>query len=167
MSPKWRTRFDAVFAKVDPTLPVLSLKTYPQHVDSNLQLWTVRAGATLFTVFGGLALTLAIVGVYGGPTHGGSSHARNRNSHALGARPSTVQWMIFARRVVYARWRRPHWTPPGGCDRQIAFRYALSRSARSTPSRSRWHHCSGRPRSSPPGYPRRATHQPDDGASAE
>ena len=51
--------------EVDPTLPVLSLKTYLQHVDSNLQLWTVRAGATLFTVFGGLALTLALVGVYG------------------------------------------------------------------------------------------------------
>src|SRR5437763_8801812 len=37
--------------EIDPTLPVLSLKTFPQHVDCNLQLWTVRAGATLFTVF--------------------------------------------------------------------------------------------------------------------
>jgi len=47
--------------EVDPTLPVLSLKTYPQHVDSNLQLWTVRAGATLFTVFGGMVMTKPLI----------------------------------------------------------------------------------------------------------
>jgi predicted permease len=82
--------------EVDPTLPVLSLKTYPQHVDSNLQLWTVRAGATLFTVFGGLALTLAIVGVYGVKAYSVARRTREIGIRmALGARPSTVQWMIL------------------------------------------------------------------------
>lgn len=82
--------------EVDPTLPVLSLKTYPQHVDSNLQLWTVRASATLFTVFGGLALTLAIVGVYGVKAYSVARRTREIGIRmALGARPSTVQWMIL------------------------------------------------------------------------
>jgi predicted permease len=82
--------------EVDPTLPVLSLKTYPQHVDSNLQLWTVRAGATLFTVIGGLALTLAIVGVYGVKAYSVARRTREIGIRmALGARPSTVQWMIL------------------------------------------------------------------------
>jgi predicted permease len=82
--------------EVDPTLPVLSLKTFPQHVDSNLQLWTVRAGATLFSVFGGLALLLAIVGVYGVKAYSVARRTREIGIRmALGARPSTVQWMIL------------------------------------------------------------------------
>ena len=82
--------------EVDPILPVLSLRTYPQHVDSNLQLWTVRAGATLFTVFGALALTLAIVGVYGVKAYSVARRTREIGIRmALGARPSTVQWMIL------------------------------------------------------------------------
>ena len=81
---------------VDPALPVLSLKTFPQHLDANLQLWTVRAGATLFTVFGALALLLAIVGVYGVKAYSVARRTREIGIRmALGARPNTVQWMIL------------------------------------------------------------------------
>ncbi|HWP89039.1 MAG TPA: ABC transporter permease, partial [Burkholderiales bacterium] len=51
--------------EVDPVLPVLEVKTFTQHFDSNAQLWIVRAGAALFSIFGGLALGLSVVGVYG------------------------------------------------------------------------------------------------------
>jgi hypothetical protein len=44
--------------EVDPALPILSLKTFAQHLDSNFQLWVVRAGAAMFSVFGGLASAL-------------------------------------------------------------------------------------------------------------
>src|SRR5437588_4659425 len=82
--------------KIDPTLPVISLKAFSQHVDSNLQLWTVRAGATLFTVFGALALLLAIVGVYGVKAYSVARRTREIGIRmALGARPKTVQWMIL------------------------------------------------------------------------
>src|SRR5207248_10831217 len=50
---------------VDPLLPVLELRTFEKHMDASPQLWVVRAGATLFSIFGGLALGLAVVGVYG------------------------------------------------------------------------------------------------------
>src|SRR6266516_545835 len=51
--------------EVDPSIPVISLRTFAQHLDSNLDLWLVRAGAALFSIFGGLALGLAVVGLYG------------------------------------------------------------------------------------------------------
>ena len=60
-----RISFVAPCAKSTPAVPVLSLKTFAQHLDGNIELWIVRAGAALFSVFGGLALALATVGVYG------------------------------------------------------------------------------------------------------
>jgi putative ABC transport system permease protein len=51
--------------EVDSALPILLLKTFAQHLESNFQLWIVRAGAAMFSVFGGLALGLAVVGLYG------------------------------------------------------------------------------------------------------
>src|SRR2546423_1514222 len=50
---------------VDPSLAIISLRTFQQHLDANIQLWIVRAGAALFSIFGLLALGLAIVGLYG------------------------------------------------------------------------------------------------------
>src|SRR5262249_53100908 len=50
--------------EIDPSLPILELRTFTQHLDSNLDLWLVRAGAALFSIFGGLALGLAVVGLY-------------------------------------------------------------------------------------------------------
>src|SRR4029077_3317155 len=40
--------------EVDPSLPIISLQTFAQFLDSNLDLWLVRAGAAMFSVFGGL-----------------------------------------------------------------------------------------------------------------
>lgn len=81
---------------VDPTLPVLSLKTFSQHLDANLQLWVVRAGAMMFTVFGALALVLAVVGVYGVKAYSVARRTREIGIRmALGARPKVVQWMIL------------------------------------------------------------------------
>jgi predicted permease len=51
--------------QVDDRLPLLSLRTFYGHVDESLSLWLVRSGARVFSVFGALALFLAVVGVYG------------------------------------------------------------------------------------------------------
>lgn len=50
---------------VDPDLPVLRIVPFTDLMEKNVGLWVVRLGAALFGVFGGIALLLAVVGVYG------------------------------------------------------------------------------------------------------
>jgi predicted permease len=85
----------------DPTLPVLTVKSFPQHLDSNIQLWIVRAGAAIFSVFGGLALCLAVVGVYGVKAYAVARRTREIGIRmALGAQPGTVMKMILREATV-------------------------------------------------------------------
>lgn len=49
----------------EPALPVLSLRTFDEHLAGSIQVWFVRAAAALFSAFGGLALCLAVIGLYG------------------------------------------------------------------------------------------------------
>ncbi len=87
--------------EVDPAIPVLSLKTFAQHLDGNMELWIVRAGAALFSIFGALALTLATVGVYGVKAYSVARRTREIGIRmALGARRETVQWMILREGAV-------------------------------------------------------------------
>ncbi len=82
--------------EVDATMPILSLRTFAQHLDANISLWLVRAGAALFSVFGGLALALAVVGVYGVKAYAVARRTREIGIRmALGAEPSAVLWMIL------------------------------------------------------------------------
>jgi ABC-type antimicrobial peptide transport system permease subunit len=48
----------------DDRLPVLALKTMEEFRDTSLLYWIVKAGAMLFTVFGVVAVFLAVVGLY-------------------------------------------------------------------------------------------------------
>ena len=87
--------------EVDPTVAVLSLKTFAQHLDGNFELWIVRAGAALFSIFGGLALVLAIVGVYGVKAYSVARRTREIGIRmALGAQRETVQWMLLREGAV-------------------------------------------------------------------
>jgi putative ABC transport system permease protein len=81
---------------VDPSLPIISLKSFEQHLDSNVQLWVVRAGAAMFSIFGGLALILAIIGLYGIKAYSVARRTREIGIRmALGAQPATVLRMIM------------------------------------------------------------------------
>jgi ABC-type antimicrobial peptide transport system permease subunit len=51
--------------RVDDRLPIISARTMSQHRDRSLTEWPVRAAATVFSIFGALALLLATIGVYG------------------------------------------------------------------------------------------------------
>lgn len=87
--------------EVDPAVPILSLKTFAQHLDGNIELWIVRAGAALFSIFGGLALVLATVGVYGVKAYSVARRTREIGIRmALGAQRETVQWMILREGAV-------------------------------------------------------------------
>ena len=87
--------------EVDAAIPILSLKTFAQHLDGNIELWIVRAGAALFSTFGALALILATVGVYGVKAYSVARRTREIGIRmALGAQRETVQWMILREGTV-------------------------------------------------------------------
>ena len=87
--------------EVDPALPILNLKTFAQHLDGNFELWIVRAGAALFSVFGGLALALATVGVYGVKAYAVARRTREIGIRmALGAQRGAVLRMFMREGAV-------------------------------------------------------------------
>jgi predicted permease len=49
----------------DENLPILALRTFRDHFDNSVDLWLLKTGARLFSLFGALALILAAAGVYG------------------------------------------------------------------------------------------------------
>jgi predicted permease len=82
--------------EVDPSIPIISLRTFAQYLDSNLDLWIVRAGAALFSIFGGLALGLAVVGLYGVKAYSVARRTREIGIRmALGAQPGMVLRLIL------------------------------------------------------------------------
>ncbi|MBI2515295.1 MAG: ABC transporter permease [Opitutae bacterium] len=79
-----------------PGVPVLAMKTFRQHLDASLQLWITKVGAALFSVFGGLAMALAAVGLYGVKAYAVARRTREIGIRmALGAAPQVVQSMIL------------------------------------------------------------------------
>ena len=82
--------------EVDSALPILSLKTFTQHLESNFQVWIVRAGAAMFSVFGALALGLAVVGLYGVKAYSVARRTREIGIRmALGAQRGAVLRMFL------------------------------------------------------------------------
>jgi len=85
-----------VVREVDPSLPIISLQTFTHYLDSNLDLWLVRAGAAMFSVFGGLALGLAVVGLYGVKAYSVARRTREIGIRmALGAQRGVVLRLIM------------------------------------------------------------------------
>jgi predicted permease len=82
--------------EVDPAVPILSLKTFTQHLDGSFELWIVRAGAAMFSIFGALALALATVGVYGVKAYAVARRTREIGIRmALGAQRSAILGMFM------------------------------------------------------------------------
>jgi putative ABC transport system permease protein len=50
---------------VDAGLPVLTMVTMRGHLESSFEWWLVGTGARMFLIFGGVALLLAVIGLYG------------------------------------------------------------------------------------------------------
>jgi predicted permease len=84
-----------------PGLPVISVRSFHQHIDSNVELWMIRAAAAMLLIFGGLALTLAAVGVYGVKAYAVARRTREIGIRmALGAKPGEVVRMILREGLI-------------------------------------------------------------------
>ena len=80
----------------DPRLPLLSLKTMRGHLESGADIWVVRTGAHIFEIFGGVALFLAIIGLYGVNAYRVARRTREIGIRmAIGAdAPSTLRMIL-------------------------------------------------------------------------
>jgi predicted permease len=84
-----------------PGVPLLTTKTFRQHLDSSIEIWIVRVGAVMFSIFGGLALVLAAVGLYGVKAYSVARRTREIGIRmALGAAPGAVQALILREGVA-------------------------------------------------------------------
>lgn len=86
-----------------PSLPVFSVQTFRQHLESNLEAWLTRVGSALFGFFGLVSMLVAVVGIYGVKAYSVSRRTREIGVRmALGAQRSEVRTMILREGAVVA-----------------------------------------------------------------
>lgn len=82
--------------RADDRVPVLSLKTMAEFRDTSLLYWVVKAGANLFSVFGGVAVFLAVVGLYAVKAYTVARRTREIGIRmALGSTPGEVMRLVL------------------------------------------------------------------------
>ena len=93
--PCWAT-VARVIREVDERVPVLRVETWRDHIDGSFEAWVYRAGATVFSAFGGIALLLAVIGVYGVKSYVVSRRTREFGIRiATGADPRALLWQVL------------------------------------------------------------------------
>ncbi len=86
---------------IDPTIPILLVQTFEGFHDNGFMVWIISMGGRLFAVFGGLALFLAVVGLYGVRAYDVARHTRQIGIRiALGATKKNVLSMALKEGII-------------------------------------------------------------------
>jgi predicted permease len=81
---------------VDSRLPVLGVKSLRSHIEASADYWVIQTGARMFTLFGGIALLLAVIGLYGVRAYSVARRTREIGIRmALGASSAEAQQMVL------------------------------------------------------------------------
>jgi predicted permease len=78
-----------------PNLPLFSAQTFASHLDNALEYWALKLTAALFAAFGGLAMLVALVGIYGV-----MSYAVVRRTREIGIRIAVGATGAGVRRMI-------------------------------------------------------------------
>jgi predicted permease len=79
-----------------PGLPVFKLRTFRQHVEASAENWALTTCSRMFSVFAGLALLVATIGLYGNKAYAVSRRTREIGVRvALGALPRAIHAMVL------------------------------------------------------------------------
>ena len=86
----------AEIRSVDGRLPVLGVKTLRNHIEAGADYWVVQTGARMFSIFGGIALLLAVIGLYGVRSYSVARRTREIGIRmALGASAGEAQALVL------------------------------------------------------------------------
>jgi ABC-type lipoprotein release transport system permease subunit len=79
-----------------PDIPVFKVRSFREHAESSLEVWTMNLGSALLVAFSVFAMFVAVVGIYSVKAYQVSRRSREIGIRmALGALPSSVQSMIL------------------------------------------------------------------------
>ncbi len=79
-----------------PGVPLFGVRTFRDHVAGSAEYWALRLSTSLFAFFGGLAMVVALVGIYGVAAYTVARRTREIGVRmAVGARPMAVLRMIL------------------------------------------------------------------------
>lgn len=84
-------------------VPVFKVRTFRDHADASMEVWVMRLGSVLLSVFAGFALFVAAVGLYSVKAYQVTRRTREIGVRlALGATPAAVRRLVLAEGMATA-----------------------------------------------------------------